>query len=135
MFWFLCGKKSVFAFCFLKHVALTQKTRFGLLAVKLCCFQRYCKGEKVSFQFAASHPAFSWFYSKKRFFFCLAKWQRFLKFLVRLRCFQHHLSGNSLIAFMSFLITKIRSFRLYLTKNQFCCVYRQIWLFLALLHR
>ena len=134
-FGFFAVKKSVFAFCFLKHVALTQKTRFGLLAVRLWCFQRYCKGERFPSSLQQVTLLFSWFYSKKRFFFCLAKWQRFLKFLVRLRCFQHHLSGNSLIAFMSFLITKIRSFQLYLTKNQFCSVYRQIWLFPALLHR
>ena len=44
MFWFLCGKKSVFAFCFLKHVALTQKTRFGLLAVKFVLLLQRGKG-------------------------------------------------------------------------------------------
>ena len=62
------AKKSVFAFCLLQHVALTQKTCFGLLAVKLCCFQRYCKGKKVSFQFAASHPAFFLILLKTTFF-------------------------------------------------------------------
>ena len=71
------AKNSVFPICFLKHVALTQKTCFGLFAVKLCCFQRYCTGRRFSSSLQRDTLLFTWFYSGQRFFLCLAKWQRF----------------------------------------------------------
>ena len=69
MFW-LIGNEIGFheLYMFAKTRCTDTKTCFGLLAVKLCCFQRYCKGKKVSFQFAASHPAFFLILLKTTFF-------------------------------------------------------------------
>ena len=56
------AKTSVFAFSWLKHVALSfiaQKKCFGLFAVKLCVCCSDIAPEKVFFQFAGSPPNFS----------------------------------------------------------------------------
>ena len=47
------AKSSVFGFCLLKHVELTQWS----VCHKVVLFPWLLHGEKVSFQFAASHPA------------------------------------------------------------------------------
>ena len=63
---------SDFAFCLLKHVALTQR-----FAVKMCCCQRYCTGKRFFSSLQRVTLLISWFYSKQRFFLSLVKWQRF----------------------------------------------------------
>ena len=58
------AKSSVFAFCFLKHVALTQLS----VCRKVVLFPWLLHGKKVSFQFAASHPAVLLILLKTTFF-------------------------------------------------------------------
>ena len=127
--------KKRFCFLFAKTRCTHTKNMFWPVSRKVVLFPALLQREKDFLPVCSKSPCVFLDFTQNNVFSWLAKWQRFLKFLVRLRCFQHHLSGNSLIAFLSFLITKIRSFQLYLTKNQFCSVYRQIWLFPALLRR
>ena len=58
------AKSSVFAFCLLKHVALTQRS----VCRKVVLFPSLLHGKKVFFQFAASHPAFLLILLKTTFF-------------------------------------------------------------------
>ena len=73
------AKTSVFAFSWLQHVTLSfiaQKQMFGLFAVKLCVLcvlQWYCTGKRFSFSLQRVRLIFPWFYSKQRFYSCLAK--------------------------------------------------------------
>ena len=58
------AKSRVFAFCLLKHVALTQWS----VCHKVVLFPWLLHGKKVSFQFAASHPAVLLILLKTTFF-------------------------------------------------------------------
>ena len=58
------AKSSVFAFCLLKHVALTQRS----VCRKVVLFPWLLHGKKVFFQFAASHPAVLLILLKTTFF-------------------------------------------------------------------
>ena len=58
------AKSSVFPFCFLKHVALTQRS----VCRKVVLFPWLLHGKKVFFQFAASHPAVLLILLKTTFF-------------------------------------------------------------------
>ena len=58
------AKSSVFAFCLLKHVALTQRS----VCHKVVLFPWLLHGKKVFFQFAASHPAVLLILLKTTFF-------------------------------------------------------------------
>ena len=58
------AKSSVFVFCLLKHVALTQRS----VCCKVVLFPALLHGQKVFFQFAASHPAYLLILLKTTFF-------------------------------------------------------------------
>ena len=60
------AKSSVFAFCLLKHVALTQRS----VCHKVVFFPWLLHGKKVFFQFAASHPAVLLILLKNHVFSC-----------------------------------------------------------------
>ena len=58
------AKNSDFAFCLLKHVALTERS----VRRKVVSFPALLHGKKVFLQFAASHPAFLLILLKTTFF-------------------------------------------------------------------
>ena len=60
------AKSSVFAFCLLKHVALTQRS----LCRKVVLFPLLLHGKKVFFQFAANHPWCSLDFTQNHGFSC-----------------------------------------------------------------
>ena len=61
---FISQKTAILLFCLLKHVALTQQS----VRRKVVLFPALLRGKKVSFQFAASHPAFLLTLLKTTFF-------------------------------------------------------------------
>ena len=61
---FISQKTAILLFCLLKHVALTQQS----VRRKVVFFPALLHGKKVSFQFAASHPAFLLTLLKTTFF-------------------------------------------------------------------
>ena len=68
----------LFSFLLLKHVRIKYiawKAYFGLFAVKSCCCQRYCTWKIFSSSLQQIILAFTSFYSKQRFYLCLAKWR------------------------------------------------------------
>ena len=60
------GKGSVFPFCLLKHIALTQRS----VCHKVVLFAWLLHGKKVFFQFAASHPCCSLDFTQNHVFSC-----------------------------------------------------------------
>ena len=68
MFWFLCGKKKRFCFLFPKTRCTHTKNTFWPVSRKVVLFPALLQRGKVSFQFAASHPAFFLILLKKTFF-------------------------------------------------------------------
>ena len=61
------AKSSVFAFCLLKHVALTQRS----VCRKVVLFPALLHGKKVFIQFAASHPGFLLHFTQNNVFTCV----------------------------------------------------------------
>ena len=76
LLWILYHKKKRFCF-FLAKTRWTQlystKNMFGLFAVILGCFQSYCTKKGSSSSMQRVFLIFTWFYSKQRFCFLLAK--------------------------------------------------------------
>ena len=120
-------QNNAFTCVWLKHVALSfiaqKKKCFGLVAVKLCVFQWYCTGKRFSFGLQRVRPNFPWFYSKQRFYLCLAKLRccrililrtTFSSFFVR----RLHI-WRSILPEKCFglLATKLGCFEPYVTKN------------------
>ena len=75
--WALYRKNQRFCF-FLATTRCTQlystkKKCFGLFPIKLCGLQWYCTGKRFSFSLQRVRLIFPWFYSKQRFYLCLAK--------------------------------------------------------------
>ena len=75
LLWALYCKNQRFCF-FLATTHCTQLyvlKASGLFAVKLCVLQWYCTGKRFSFSLQRVRLIFPWFYSKRRFYLCLAK--------------------------------------------------------------
>ena len=77
LLWALYRKNQRFCFFLAKRRCIqlnsTKKKCFGLFAIKVCVFQWYCTGKRFSFGLHRVHSNFPWFYSKQRFYSCLAK--------------------------------------------------------------
>ena len=130
----------------------TKKKCFGLFAVKLCVLQWYCTGKRFSFSLQRVRLIFPWFYSKQRFYLCLAKLRcsRILllrttfssSFVSKLHIWRSILPEIGLLwalyhkkQRLCIFVAKRRSTQLYSTKNMFWFVWRQTGLFPALLNR
>ena len=115
IFW-LVGNEIGFFECY-----IAKKKRFSFLFAKKRCTHTKNMFMSVFRKYSSSLQI--WFSSKRRFFFCMAKWQWFCYFLVAWRSFQHHLTENSLDTAFPFLIAKIWRFQFYCPKRKFCSVY------------
>ena len=128
LLWALYHKNQRFCF-FLATTPCTQPyvlKCFGLFAVKLCVLcvlQWYCTGKRFSFSLQRVCLIFPWFYSKRRFYWCLAKLRcsRILllstsfpsSFVGRLHIWRSILSEKC----FGLLPTKLGCFEPYVTEN------------------
>ena len=127
LLWALYRKNQRFCF-FLAKTRCTQlysrkKNCFGLFAVKLCVLQWYCTGKRFPFSLQRVHPIFPWYYSKQRFYLCLAKLRCSRILLLRTTFSSSFVSKlhiwRSILPEKCFglLATKLGCFEPYVTKN------------------